>query len=123
LTTHRSKEYKKRDGRRESDADYGVKEYSGVDEHGKLWNKTKTWFGFKLHLIVDCHYELPIAYEVTKASTAETPKAREMVDLLAITQPEILKDSEYFLSDKGNDDTKLIKKVWDEHKIKWKCQY
>lgn len=41
------------DGRRDTDADYGRKEYRGVDDNGKAWEKIVKWFGYKLHLIVD----------------------------------------------------------------------
>ncbi|WP_242947913.1 transposase, partial [Carboxydocella sp. ULO1] len=51
-----------RDGRRDTDADYGRKEYRGVYENGKAWEKIVKWFGYKLHLIVDATYELPIIF-------------------------------------------------------------
>ncbi|MBW2053885.1 MAG: transposase, partial [Deltaproteobacteria bacterium] len=38
-----------------------------------IWERVKSWFGFKLHLMVDADYELPVGYEVTKASVADTP--------------------------------------------------
>jgi len=41
------------DGRRDIEADYGKKEYRGVNEDGKAWEKIVKWFGYKLHLIVD----------------------------------------------------------------------
>jgi len=50
------------DGRRDTDANYGRKEYSGIREDGTAWSKVTKWFGYKLHLIVDSNYELPIAY-------------------------------------------------------------
>jgi hypothetical protein len=66
---------KKRNGdkRQEEDADWGSKKYHGVDGNGKVWEKVKSWFGFRLHLIVDATAELPIAYAVTKASLGEQP--------------------------------------------------
>ena len=54
------------DGRRDRDADWGVKG-SGERKH--------YWFGYLLHLVVDATYEVPLAFEVTKASTAEQPQA------------------------------------------------
>lgn len=44
------------DGRRDTDADYGKKEYRIVREDGTLWEKIVKWFGYKLHLIVDTIY-------------------------------------------------------------------
>jgi len=44
------------------------KEYRGQNKDGSLWEKIVKWFGYKLHLVVDATYELPVAYKVTKAS-------------------------------------------------------
>jgi len=46
------------DGRGEADADTGVKTYKGTRKDGSLWESVKSWFGFKLHLIVDADYDL-----------------------------------------------------------------
>ena len=110
--------YLSRDGRRDVDANVGIKEYKGVDKDGRLWKHTKTWFGYKLHLIIDANYELPVAFELTKATVAEPPKAHELIDYLEENHPQILNDAEYFTSDRGNDDGKLINKLWRKHQIK-----
>jgi len=62
IATHAKtrKENKPADGRRDNDADYGVKTYRGKNEDGTKWEKTKTWFGYNLHMIVDSKYELPL---------------------------------------------------------------
>ena len=60
------------DGRRDTDANYGKKEYRGQNKDGSLWEKIVKWFGYKLHLVVDATYELPVAYKVTKASASDT---------------------------------------------------
>lgn len=59
---------KRQDGRRDTDADFGRKEYRGRREDGTLWQKTVIWFGYKLHLLVDATYELPVGFSVTKAA-------------------------------------------------------
>ncbi len=41
------------DNRGDHEADYGTKTYRGVNKDGTSWEKVKTWFGFKLHLVVD----------------------------------------------------------------------
>ncbi len=33
---------------------WGVKSYQ-MEKNGKVWDKVKAWFGFKLHLIVDAN--------------------------------------------------------------------
>jgi len=74
------KEPKKADGRRDVDADYGMKRYEGEREDGTLWQKVKSWFGYKLHLVVDADWELPVAFEVTRASASEVPEAHRLVE-------------------------------------------
>ena len=99
----------KKDGRRDTEANWGIKKYTtSVNEKGeKVINKTK-WFGYRLHLIVDTKYELPIAYKVTKASNSEKIEILNMVKELEKTNPEIIIKLQYFLADKGYDYTKLI---------------
>jgi len=106
------------DRRRDLDADYGVKEYHFENEDGSTYTKIKSWFGYKLHLIVDSYYELPVAFEVTPASAGEAPKAHDLVDGLKKEHPEILKRAKFCTGDKGYDDGKLTQKLWDDHQIK-----
>jgi hypothetical protein len=106
------------DGRGDSDADWGSKTYQGKREDGSLWKTVKSWFGYKLHLVVDAEYELPVAFEVTKASVAEQPQARALFRELAEMHPELVQGCDYGLGDRGLDDTALIKQLWDEYGIK-----
>jgi len=106
------------DGRRDVDADWGKKVYRGIREDGTAWEKVKSWFGYKLHLVVDATYELPVSYSVTKASGAEIPVAHELFEKIEEKHPDIVKRCEYGLGDRGYDDGKLIKKLWDEYRIK-----
>ena len=57
------------DGRRDTDADWGTKTYKGLREDGSVWEKVKRWFGYKVHLVVDADYELPLAYTVSTPSS------------------------------------------------------
>jgi hypothetical protein len=106
------------DARGESDADKGVKTYKGKRKDGSMWESVKSWFGFKLHLIVDAEYELPVAYKVTKASAGDITVGREMVKDLASNRPVVLENAKFLLGDKGYDDTELITTLWDEHDVK-----
>jgi hypothetical protein len=114
-TTGRSKPT---DRRGEHDANWGVKSYTVNRSDGSTERETKRWFGFKVHTVVDTTYELPVAFEVTKASTAEQPVALRLVDELEQSQPVVLKRAEYFMADRGYDDTKLHRRLWDCHAIK-----
>jgi len=53
----------KPDGRRDTDADFGRKIYRGHKKDGTLWEKAVSWFGYKFHLVVDAHYELPVFFQ------------------------------------------------------------
>jgi hypothetical protein len=116
--SRRENKHKKADGRRDKDADWGRKEYRGVREDGTSWEKIVKWFGYKLHLIVDANYELPVSYSITKASVSDIKEAHHMIETLEEERPGILERCETMEADRGYDDTKLIKKLWDEHKIK-----
>jgi transposase len=108
----------KSDRRRDMDADFGKKQYKGKNKDGTLWEKVVSWFGYKLHLVIDAEYELPIAFEVTAASKSEVPQAHKLIDKIHKKHPIIIKDCECFLGDKGYDDGKLVRRLWDEHRIK-----
>jgi len=112
-TTYSKNEEK--DGRRDTDADWGIKKYTtSVNEKGETIINKKKWFGYRLHLIVDTKYELPIAYKVTKASNSEKIEMLNMIQEIAKTAPEIILELKYFLADKGYDYTKLIEYLEEE---------
>ena len=116
--TENKEDVSKEDRRKEGDADWGVKKYTGTDEQGNAWKKVKAWFGFRLHLIVDADYELPVAYEVTKASVGEQPVMRDLFTDLAGRHPELVEDCEHGMGDKGYDSLETINLLWDKFKIK-----
>lgn len=117
FATHRSEESTP-DGRRDTDADYGKKSYQGVHKDGKAWNKVVAWFGYKLHLVVDATYELPVAWTVTKASTADITEAPQLLKQLHDRHPLALKATKVLTADRGYDDTKLLTQCWDQYGIK-----
>src|SRR5690625_1196886 len=117
FANHRNKNSTE-DGRRDLDADYGIKSYKGHRDDGTLWEKIVRWFGYKLHLIVDSDYELPISYSITKASVSDVKEAHRLIDELESDRPELLENTEVLSGDKGYDDTKLIERLWDDHEIK-----
>ena len=108
----------KEDGRRDTDADYGRKAYKGKREDGTMWEKIVKWFGYKLHLIVDSVYELPVAYSVTKASVPDINAAHDLLDEIEKDRPSLLQRAEEMSGDRGYDDTKLHVRLWDDHGIK-----
>lgn len=109
---------KRKDGRRDTTANYGVKTYRGKRKDGRLWETVKNWFGYKLHLIVDSDYELPVAWKVTKASESDTNYLQPMMSELKRRHPKIIKRAELMSADKGYDSCDNNRKLWDEYEIK-----
>lgn len=114
----RENKNKKEDGRRDLDANWGTKKYKGTNKDGTAWSKVVSWFGYRLHLIVDSDYELPVAFELTNASNSEVKQAHKMVDALNETHPELVDRCEILTADRGYDDIKLHEKLWNENGIK-----
>jgi len=106
------------DGRRDIDADWGTKTYKGVREDGTAWEKIKRWFGYKVHLVVDAHYELPLAYTVTRASANDSPELPKLLDHLDRTHPEVLECAKHLSADKAYDSTDHNEQLWETYAIK-----
>jgi hypothetical protein len=105
------------DARSETEAEWGVKEYRSVDEDGVLWNSKKKCFGFKIHLLVDAKYELPIAFINSSASGSDVTWGKMLLNEIEKSRPHVLQRCQYFMADRGYDDTNLI--LWlKEHEIK-----
>ena len=105
------------DRRRDTDADWGTKTYKGVREDGTAWEKVVRWFGFKLHLVVDSRYEMPVGFELTKASESDSTRLPELVDDLVERQPGLMERAEEMAADKGYDSTENNQKLYDDHGI------
>jgi len=112
------KEGKKRDGRRDIDADWGKKKYKGQRKDGSMWEKVVKWFGYKVHVLADTKYELPIAYKVTRASKHDGPMMKKILEKTKERHPEIMKRGEELSGDRAYDSTENNELVWDEYGIK-----
>jgi hypothetical protein len=106
------------DGRRDRDADWGKKTYRGKREDGSLWEKVVKWFGYKIHLMVDTSYELPIGYRVTRASESDTKHLLPLVKEVKDKHPEIYRGMKKLTADKGYDSEENCRDLYDEHGIK-----
>jgi hypothetical protein len=100
------------------DADWGRKSYSGIDSQGKPWEKIMKWFGYQLHLIVDANHELPLAFEVERASTSEATRLLPMVKDLTLRHPEIGESAETLVADRGLDSAEINRDLLDDYNIK-----
>jgi hypothetical protein len=106
------------DGRRDTDADWGKKTYRGQRDDGSLWEKVVKWFGYKIHLLADATYEIPIGYRVTRASESDTKHLLPMVEEVKQKHPEIYKDMKKLAADKGYDSEENCRGLYDAHGIK-----
>ena len=96
------------------DADWGKHETGGVNgKTGAVWKKVKSWFGYGLHLIADTDYEVPVAFEVTRASASETRALSGMLEELFARAPEMAGRCADFSADRGLDDARLKARLWD----------
>ncbi len=109
---------KEPDRRRDNDADWGTKSYRGTRKDGSTWEKTTRWFGFKLHLLVDSTYELPLAFEVTAASRNDCPEMLPLVDQIAQRHPQLAADADILTADKGYDSTANNRDLYADYGIK-----
>ena len=81
IQSYATKISEKNSGNRgEKDADWCKKEYTTTKKNGERVVKTKKWFGFRLHLLSDATQELPVDYEVTKASNSEVKETEKLLE-------------------------------------------
>lgn len=78
------------------------------------WNDFKKGYGFKLHLLVDCQTQFPIAATITNGVASDNTLA---IPLLSKASKH-LKSTQYILADKGYDDEKIVTWIRNETKAK-----
>ena len=88
----------------------------GLHKDGTPWEKAVKCFGYKFHIIADTKYELPVAYEVTKASVSDVAQGHKLLDKLKTAQPEIIEK----LYEEENDIIAIIDKrnMWKNQSVK-----
>ena len=81
---------------------------------GQLEEHLEAWFGYSVHLVVDCSSELPLGYSVTPANVNETVKFRPLLTDLQKAHPEVAEATEAVMADAGYDSRKNCKHVLKE---------
>jgi hypothetical protein len=104
-------------GRKDAEADWGAKTQRGTKKDGTPFENLKRWFGYKLHLMVDVNYELPVAFELTRSSVAESPRLMPMVEKFKEEHPRVYERAKSLAANRGYDDGADKAKLWDEHQI------
>ena len=78
---------------------------------------THRWFGYKLHMLCDATYELPIAFEVTNAAVHESPKLLGLVAHAAERHEALVERAETMCANMGCDDGQDKAQLFDEYGI------
>lgn len=105
-------------GRKPQDAGVGTKTYESVDEKGEVRKSVMHWFGYKLHLLIDAVHELPLGWEVTEPTRADSPRLMPLVEKFEERHPVLHERAETLAGDKGYDDGADKADLWDHHGIK-----
>ena len=96
----------------DKDAKWGAKKKGHSPEKEKTGEgvnpkgKTKEpdiyyWFGYKLHLLIDALYELPITFELTPANEADTTHMKPLIEKAGLNKKKT--NLEFVITDKGYD--------------------
>jgi len=89
----------------DKDARWGAKEASHHVKSKARAEKEKKdlywWFGYKLHLLIDAVYELPIAFTVTPANASDSTQMEPLLKKAAVNKPE--RKPDVVIADKGYD--------------------
>lgn len=101
--------------RTDPQASEGFKNYEGEDEHGNAYQQIQKWFGYKLHLVIDANYELPVAFELTGAKEAESPRLLPLIEGLKEKHPDL--EIATVAADRGYDDGGDKAALYDDHGI------
>lgn len=108
---------KEPDGRRDLDADWGTKTYKGTREDGSVWEKVKHWFGYKLHLLVDSKYEMPLAFSVARASSGDPDNLLPLLEEISERHETLADRAEELAADKAYDSLENYRELQDDHGI------
>ncbi|OQB23785.1 MAG: Transposase DDE domain protein [Chloroflexi bacterium ADurb.Bin180] len=73
------------------------------------------WFGYQVHLIVDCATELPVDFEVTAANVNETTQFEPGLKRLQEQHPEVASRTEAVMADAGYDSTDNCRYVLEQY--------
>lgn len=92
------------DGRGEHDAAVGKKTQFVEKADGTVEERLYEWFGFKLHLMVDTHYQLPVAFVVTQGLEADTSHLEPLLKDWQERHPDLSARTEEISADKAYDD-------------------
>jgi hypothetical protein len=84
-----------------------------------LWEKVVTWFGYKIHLLVDTKYEMPLSYAGDEGECIGYKAPFALVEEVKEKHcGDLRKDIDKAAADKGYDSEENCRRLYDEHGIK-----
>ncbi len=87
---------------------------TGGDKKSQKKRNTYYWFGYKLHMVVDALYELPVSFTVTPANEADTGQLPDLLQKAGADQAET--KPEVVIADKGYDSQDNYQFIWGQCK-------
>ncbi len=108
----------KKEGGSDPDADWGKKTKKKKDKSGKIWEEIKKWFGYKIHIVGDSKYELPLGYKITRASKNDSENLLPLVENIKEKHSEIIERAKELSGDRGYDSEENNKVLLDKYGIK-----
>ena len=101
--------------RDDRDAAVGCKRQGHPDD--EMEPITHTWLGYKVHMLCDATHELPLAFEVTSATTHESPRLLPLLDTFRSHHKEIATRTETLMADRGYDNGSTKQRLHEEYGI------
>jgi hypothetical protein len=98
----------------DGDASWKKYEHGYKDEQGQPRKSVVKWFGYKLHLVVDARYELPIAGVVTTAKDNDAPHFSAVWSRAKENVPDLLERAKSNALDKGYDEEAVHQRLWQD---------
>jgi hypothetical protein len=81
---------------------------------GVVEESLEYWFGYLVHVVVDCKTELPIGFEVTPANENDTTRFVPLLEQVQVAHPELVERTEAVIADAGYDSVQNCRHVLQE---------
>ena len=120
LATDSTKVHSLANGRKPSadeDASWKKYEHTFTGESGKLKKSVVKWFGYKLHLIVDAVYELPLAATFSTARDNDSPHFAKLWKQGKKNLPGLAERAKSNALDKGYDASEVHQTLWHDRVV------
>ena len=98
------------------EAGWGRKTRRWKDAKGEAHEEVTKWFGYKLFLLVDTRYEMPVASSLLRANVSDNQAVEDLLEGLKEKHPQMKVDT--LAGDKAFDDGPLIRRTHERFGIR-----